>query len=134
MSVTRLVTPGDAPALAELVRVNRDFLAPWEPVRSEDYFTVGGQRAIIGDALARYKQGSALPHVILDRTGRVVGRITLNGIVRGPFQSCSMGYWVSASDNGRGSGRSRQRGRGLHDTSRERSHSVARDERGMEGA
>src|SRR5436190_6804594 len=60
------------------------------------------QRAIIGDALARYKQGSALPHVILDRTGRVVGRITLNGIVRGPFQSCSMGYWVSASDNGRG--------------------------------
>jgi len=102
VSVTRLVTPGDAPALAELVRVNRDFLAPWEPVRSEDYFTVGGQRAIIGDALARYKQGSALPHVILDRTGRVVGRITLNGIVRGPFQSCSMGYWVSASDNGRG--------------------------------
>jgi ribosomal-protein-alanine N-acetyltransferase len=102
VSVTRLVTPGDAPALAELVRVNRDFLAPWEPVRSEDYFTVGGQRAIIGDALARYKQGSALPHVILDRTGRVVGRITLNGIVRGPFQSCSMGYWLSASDNGRG--------------------------------
>ena len=52
MSVTRLVTPGDAPALAELVRVNRDFLAPWKPARSEDYFTVGGQRAIIGDALA----------------------------------------------------------------------------------
>ena len=69
--VTRLVTPGDAPALAELVRVNRDFLAPWEPARSEDYFTVGGQRAIIGDGLARYRQGSALPHVILDRTERV---------------------------------------------------------------
>jgi [ribosomal protein S5]-alanine N-acetyltransferase len=100
--VTRLVTPGDAPALAELVRVNRDFLAPWEPARSEDYFTVGAQRAIIGDGLARYQQGSSLPHVILDRTGRVVGRITLNGIVRGPFQSCSMGYWVGASDNGRG--------------------------------
>jgi ribosomal-protein-alanine N-acetyltransferase len=102
VTVTRLVTPGDAPALAELVRVNRDFLAPWEPARSEDYFTVGGQRAIIGDGLARYQQGTALPHVILGRTGRVVGRITLNGIVRGPFQSCSMGYWVSASDNGRG--------------------------------
>jgi ribosomal-protein-alanine N-acetyltransferase len=99
---TRLVTPGDAPALAELVRVNRDFLAPWEPARGEDYFTVGGQRAIIGDGLARYQQGTALPHVILDGTERVVGRITLNGIVRGPFQSCSMGYWVSASDNGRG--------------------------------
>lgn len=27
---------------------------------------------------------------------------TLNEIVRGPLQSCSLGYWVSASDNGRG--------------------------------
>ena len=32
----------------------------------------------------------------------MVGRITLNGMVHRPFQSCSMGYWVSASDNGRG--------------------------------
>lgn len=32
----------------------------------------------------------------------MVGRITLNGIVRGPFQSCSLGYWLSASHNGRG--------------------------------
>ena len=32
----------------------------------------------------------------------MAGCITLNGIVRGPFQSCCMGYWVSATDNGRG--------------------------------
>lgn len=102
MSATRLLTPADAPALAELLRVNRDFLTPWEPVRGDDYFTVDGQRAVIADALARHEQGSTLPHVILDESGRVVGRITLNGIVRGPFQSCSMGYWVSAADNGRG--------------------------------
>lgn len=88
--------------MTELVRVNREFLAPWEPVRGEDYFTADGQRAAIRGALARYEQGSALPHVILGDGGRVAGRITLNGIVRGPFQSCSMGYWVGAADNGRG--------------------------------
>jgi ribosomal-protein-alanine N-acetyltransferase len=32
----------------------------------------------------------------------VAGRITLSEIVRGPLQSCSLGYWVSAGDNGRG--------------------------------
>jgi ribosomal-protein-alanine N-acetyltransferase len=32
----------------------------------------------------------------------VVGRVTLNGIVRGPFQSCSVGYWVGEADTGRG--------------------------------
>ncbi len=102
VSVTRLVTLKDAPALAELLRASRDFLAPWDPVRSDDYFTAVGQLAVIRGALAQHEQGSALPHVILDGSGRVAGRITLNGIVRGPFQSCSVGYWVSVTATGRG--------------------------------
>lgn len=99
---TRLVTPEDVPVLAELLSVNRDFLAPWEPIREDDYFTVDGQQAVIQAALERHEEGSTLPHVIVADSGRVVGRITLNEIVRGPFQSCSLGYWVSASDNGCG--------------------------------
>ncbi|MCW3845173.1 GNAT family N-acetyltransferase [Micromonospora yasonensis] len=102
MNITRLVTAEDAPALAELLRVNREFLAPWEPIRSEDYFTAAGQHAVIQADLQQHEQGSKLPHVILDDAGRVIGRITLNGIVRGPFQSCALGYWVSAGHNGRG--------------------------------
>jgi len=102
VSATRLVTLGDARALAELVRVSRDFLAPWEPLRSEDYFTTEGQLAAIAGALARHGDGSGLPHVILDESGRVAGRITLSGIVRGPFQSCSVGFWVGAPSTGRG--------------------------------
>jgi [ribosomal protein S5]-alanine N-acetyltransferase len=102
VTVTRLITPEDAPALAEVLRANREFLAPWDPVRNEDYFTVDGQRAVIRADLQQYDQGSKLPHVIVADSGHVIGRITLNGIVRGPFQSCAMGYWVSASHNGRG--------------------------------
>jgi ribosomal-protein-alanine N-acetyltransferase len=99
---TRLVRLDDVPALADLLRASREFLAPWEPVRSDEYFTTSGQLAVIKNALAQYKQGSALPHVILDDSGGVAGRITLNGIVRGPFQSCSVGYWVSVTATGRG--------------------------------
>ncbi|MCW2901218.1 MAG: GCN5-related N-acetyltransferase [Streptosporangiaceae bacterium] len=102
MSATRLVTLDDAPVLAELLSLNRDFLAPWEPIRGEEYFTVDGQHAVIRDALERHEQASTLPHVILGDSGRVIGRITLSGIVRGCFQSCCLGYWVSAADNGRG--------------------------------
>jgi ribosomal-protein-alanine N-acetyltransferase len=99
---TRLITPDDAPALADLLRANRDFLAPWEPDRADDYFTEQGQRAEIDTALERHDQGVAFPHVVLDDSGRIAGRITLNGIVRGPLQSCGLGYWVNAADNGRG--------------------------------
>jgi ribosomal-protein-alanine N-acetyltransferase len=99
---TRLLTLDDVPALAELYRANRDFLAPFEPVRDDDYFTVDGQLAVVRAALERAEQGAMLPHVILDEDGRMVGRITLNGIVRGAFQSCSIGYWLAADATGRG--------------------------------
>jgi ribosomal-protein-alanine N-acetyltransferase len=101
VTVTRLISPADATELADLAIANRDFLQPWEPVRSESYFTAEGQLASLEDALGRHAQGSCLPHVIVD-SGRIAGRITLNGIVRGPFLSCSVGYWVSQSANGRG--------------------------------
>jgi [ribosomal protein S5]-alanine N-acetyltransferase len=100
--VTRLVTQDDAPVLAELLRVNRDFLAPWEPIRDDHIYTVDGQRATITSALQRYEQGITVPSVILDEEDGVVGRITLNEFVRGPFQSCHLGYWLSAAANGRG--------------------------------
>lgn len=102
MRATRLVALDDAPALAKLTIENREFMAPWEPDRGDDYFTVENQRKVIEAGLERRAQGVSLPHVILDEHGEVVGRITLNSIVRGPFQSCSVGYWLSQKANGRG--------------------------------
>lgn len=102
MLTTRLLTLDDAAALADLQRANRDFLAPWEPLRGEDYFTPDGQLAELRSALQRHAEGTVLPCAILDETGGVAGRITLNGIVRGPFQSCSVGYWLGAHATGRG--------------------------------
>lgn len=102
MTSGRLIELDDAPVLAELLRANRRFLAPFEPLRSDDYFTEIGQRAAIAAALAEYAQGRSLPYVIVDQAGRVAGRITLSGIFRGPFLSCSVGYWVSQAVNGQG--------------------------------
>ena len=91
----RLITTGDCEALAELQVRNRDFLSPWDPTRTEDHFTVEGQRADVGAALARHGRGDAMPWVVLDDDGAVAGRLTLSGgITRGPIQSCSMGYWL----------------------------------------
>ena len=99
---TRLVTPEDAPAVTKLLVDNREFLAPWEPVRPDEFFTLERQQAIIADVLTAYEQGAMVPHVIVGDQGEVVGRINLNTIVRGAFQSCSVGYWVGAEQNGRG--------------------------------
>ena len=102
MSATRLVTVADAPAVAALYSANRDFLAPWEPVRDDDFYTEHGQQAVIERALERYAAGMCVPHVVLDSDGQIAGRINLNDVVRGAFDSCTLGYWVSESVNGRG--------------------------------
>jgi ribosomal-protein-alanine N-acetyltransferase len=101
MVTTRLISVEDASLLAELLELNREFLAPWEPVRPDEYFTVDGQRRAIVDALRQYEQQLGVPHVIVE-DGAIVGRVTLSNIVRGPFQSCNLGFWVSAARNGRG--------------------------------
>jgi ribosomal-protein-alanine N-acetyltransferase len=98
---TRLVRLDDVSTITRLLRANRDFLAPWEPVRNEEYFTEEAQLALVETGLAAYEVGTTVPHAILD-DGELVGRITLNDIVRGPFQSCHLGYWVAQAANGRG--------------------------------
>ena len=102
MVTTRLITLDDAAALARLLVQDRDFLAPYEPLRPQTYATPEGQRSDITTALRAHGQGTNLPHVIVDDDGRVIGRITLNGIVRGALQSCSTGYWVARAAGGRG--------------------------------
>ncbi len=77
-------------------------MAPTEPDRDEGFYTVEGQSQIIGLALTEHQAGIRLPHVILDDDGSVVGRATLNEIVRGPLQSASLGYYVDGRRNGRG--------------------------------
>lgn len=101
VAVIRLATVEDSAALAELLRMNREFLAPWEPMRSDKFFTTDGQRQAIEDALLEHERGVSSPHVILS-DGGIVGRVTLSNIVRGPFQSCNLGYWVDSAHNGRG--------------------------------
>ena len=102
MTVTRLVSIDDAAALARLVNENRDYLAPWSPVSPEEYYTPAGQRAVLAAHLSAYDRGTMLPLAIVDPDGAVCGRINLNSIIRGAFQSASVGYWVGADKAGHG--------------------------------
>jgi [ribosomal protein S5]-alanine N-acetyltransferase len=102
VTTTRPLQPEDADVLARIIREDRAFLAPWEPTREESSFTEDGQLEEIQARLEQQALGLAVPHVVLDDAGQVIGRITLNNVVRGAFQSCSLGYWIRSAANGRG--------------------------------
>jgi ribosomal-protein-alanine N-acetyltransferase len=93
-SIIRPVTPDDAGELAALLAENREFLAPFEPVREERFFTVEGQRE-------RIENDGPLAFAIL-ADGRIAGTVGLSNVVYGVLQSANLGYWVAARFNGRG--------------------------------
>ncbi len=97
----RLVSEQDVAEIAALVAANLEFLAPWDPHRALDYPTEPVQRQLITEALRQHENGQAVPLMIVV-DGCIVGRITVNNVIRGPFQSAHLGYWVSQSHNGRG--------------------------------
>ncbi|MFW3169183.1 GNAT family N-acetyltransferase [Geodermatophilus sp. CPCC 206100] len=99
--VVRLLSEDDAPALARLLADNREHLAPWDALRPDEYATVDFQRAEAARTLERYRQGAVWPGVVV-LDGDPVGRVNVNTIVRGAFQSGDLGYWLARSATGRG--------------------------------
>jgi ribosomal-protein-alanine N-acetyltransferase len=98
----RLLAGDDAGALSTAYRDNREHLRPWEPRRPESFFTEAGQRERIEELLRLFSAGGAVPFVFEAADGRIIGAITLTGIVRGPFCSSSLGYWVAEGQQRRG--------------------------------
>ncbi|MFC7592268.1 GNAT family N-acetyltransferase [Nonomuraea antimicrobica] len=99
--VLRLATERDAEAIQAACVRNRDHLKRWEPRRAEEFYTLAGQSERLKSALGQYAEGRTVPWVLADGD-RVVGRVTLNNIVRGPWLSADLGYWIDAEYTGRG--------------------------------
>jgi ribosomal-protein-alanine N-acetyltransferase len=116
----RALAATDVGALTDAYRRNREHLAPWEPTRPDGFFTTAGQRAAVHEQLRLVDQG-LLATWVLTFGDQVVGRMSLNNIVRGVLCSASLGYWVDARHLRRGLARDavehacdRARARGLH--------------------
>ncbi|NUP45814.1 MAG: GNAT family N-acetyltransferase [Catenulispora sp.] len=81
---------------------NRAHLAPWDPIRPDDFYTEAGQRTRLEQVDAQRRTG-VIERWVFDRgDGEVYGHITLNGIELGVYLNARLGYWVDAALNGRG--------------------------------
>jgi [ribosomal protein S5]-alanine N-acetyltransferase len=97
----RPVRVQDAAALADLYAGQRDFLAPYDPVRADGFYTTAGQRAELEQSVAQAAADLRHRFVIL-LGGRPVGTLGIGNVVRAVFQSANLGYFVAREVNGRG--------------------------------
>ena len=103
-SAIRPFVRGDLEALLALRLSNRDFMAAYEADRSDAFFTRAGQAREIALDTEAWAAGAGYALAIVDRRAgdRLVGRVALSNVVRGPWQNATMGYWVDLAANGRG--------------------------------
>jgi ribosomal-protein-alanine N-acetyltransferase len=103
----RLVLPSKADA-ARMVRyydLNRDHLAPWESLRSAEFYT----EAFWSTEIARIKNDFLIDRALtvvlsdkLDADGPILGQVSLRNIIRGAFQACHLGYSLDREAVGQG--------------------------------
>lgn len=93
----------DASMLLDLRVRNRAFLKPYEPNFSDAHYTLAGQQEILEKAQANWDTdaGYALG-IFLARTHQLIGRVSLSNVVRGAWESCTMGYFLDEPFNGQG--------------------------------
>jgi len=89
--VIRPLTPDDAKEIAALYAANREFLAPFEPDRADEFFTAAFQRKRIEAAGEDHWRWA----IVAD--GRIAGAIVLADVLRGALQVGNVGYWVDRS-------------------------------------
>ena len=101
--VLRSISRRDAPLLLDYLSRNRDFLAGWEPIREESYYTPESVAEIIRSEHADHRRKSALKlHISKKGERRIIGYIGLSNIVRGAFLSCFVGCRLDSAEINRG--------------------------------
>ncbi|GAA4715197.1 GNAT family N-acetyltransferase [Brevibacillus fulvus] len=93
----------DVAALLALRLRNRTFLEPFEPVRSDLFFTAEEQQKQVESARADFARGSAFAFAIfLTDNQQMIGRVALSNVVRGAWQNATIGYFLDQQHNGKG--------------------------------
>ncbi|RKN84212.1 GNAT family N-acetyltransferase [Paenibacillus ginsengarvi] len=98
--VLRVLEEADADLALDYVTRNRAFLAPWEPAREPEYFTIESQTRVLRNEAELIKTGSMIKLWIFktEQPERAIGTVTLSNIVRGAFLSCHLGYKLDQSE------------------------------------
>jgi ribosomal-protein-alanine N-acetyltransferase len=83
-----------AAPLADFHERNRAHLAPWDPPAGPDFFTEAVQAQRLREGAAAFASGTGFRYLLqpIGDPTRVIGSLQFSNVVRGAFQSCSLGY------------------------------------------
>lgn len=99
----RKLVSGDASELLHYQIENREHLQPWEPSRTDEFYTLATTERRIAGTVQQMSDGNALCLLIRNpESDAVIGECNFTNIIRGPFQACHLGFSVAANAQGHG--------------------------------
>jgi len=100
----RLAEESDVPQLLAYRRENADHFRPFEPVPAADHFTDAFWVRQVRTDHDEFEAGLSVRMYLFEPgpLAPVLGLVSFSNIVRGPFQSCLLGYALAEREQGRG--------------------------------
>jgi len=93
----------DLNSLLDLRIRNKEFFKPFEPSTPASHYTVEGQRSILEKVQHNWRNGSGYGFgIFLKNNNNLIGRVNLSNVVRGAWESCTLGYFLDEQYNGQG--------------------------------
>jgi len=93
----------DAEALYDLHMRNKEFFQKYSPIRNNDYYTLEAKREFVKNCEPqRINDEGYYFGIFLKDTDQLIGNISLSHIMRGPSQTCLLGYTLDKEHNGKG--------------------------------
>ncbi len=96
----------DVPEMRRALRSNDVHLRPWSiaPAPGEDAASLASVSRSVLQTRREWKRGQTFVFLVTLRGNdrRVIGRVTLGGVLRGAFQNAYRGTWIDKEHQGRG--------------------------------
>lgn len=95
------LTPGNAEELLNYYIKNKNYLAPFEPARDNNFYSLEVQRNLLNESYKQLINGTNIELGIF-KSNRLIGKIKLSNIVYGSLKSGILGYSIDEDEQGKG--------------------------------
>lgn len=93
----KILNKDAAQLILDFYEDNKDLFEPWEPKRSDNFYTISYQKASLSAEYHQMTEGKLLRYWVFlkENPNEIVGSICFQNFLMGPYKSCSLGYKFS---------------------------------------
>ncbi|MBU2021092.1 MAG: GNAT family N-acetyltransferase [Gammaproteobacteria bacterium] len=101
--VLKILDEAQAPLLHDYINQEKTFLVPWEPYRTDGYYSLETCQLRVREMRRDFLEDKGIVFCFLSpNEDRMLAYTNYSNIIRGVFQACNLGYSLRESEQGKG--------------------------------